>query len=131
MDAIAIIVETVAEHFGLAPDRLMHDPTRSHAVSHPRQIAMALSRELTRHSLPGLGARFGRDHTTVLYATRKIAALCERDPDFAAELETIRGEIAAAKERHQARVGETFARHDAIRAAERPAGANAALTRSF
>ena len=49
-------------------------------IARPRQVAMALAKELTNHSLPEIGEAFGgRDHTTVLYATRKIAELKETD----------------------------------------------------
>ena len=49
-------------------------------IARPRQMAMALSKELTEHSLPEIGDAFGgRDHTTVLYACRKIAELCDTD----------------------------------------------------
>jgi chromosomal replication initiator protein len=49
-------------------------------VARPRQIAMSLAKELTRHSLPEIGDAFGgRDHTTVLHACRRIQALRESD----------------------------------------------------
>ena len=49
-------------------------------IVRPRQVAMALSKELTEHSLPEIGDAFGgRDHTTVLHACRKIEELCETD----------------------------------------------------
>ena len=53
---------------------------RSRSIARPRQIAMALAKELTRHSLPEIGDAFGgRDHTTVLHACRRIKALREED----------------------------------------------------
>jgi len=53
---------------------------RSRSVARPRQMAMALSKELTNHSLPEIGEAFGgRDHTTVIHACRKIKALLETD----------------------------------------------------
>ena len=49
-------------------------------IARPRQVAMALAKELTEHSLPEIGDAFGgRDHTTVLHACRKIQELCETD----------------------------------------------------
>lgn len=52
----------------------MHSKTRRANIAFPRQVAMYLSKELTRKSLPDLGDSFGgRDHTTVLHAVRKIA----------------------------------------------------------
>lgn len=69
------IQKTVAEYFNIrVSDLLSRKKTRS--VVRPRQMAMALAKELTNHSLPEIGAAFGgRDHTTVLHAQRKIAEL--------------------------------------------------------
>lgn len=56
---------------------------RTRAIARPRQLAMALSKELTNHSLPEIGNCFGgRDHTTVLHACRKINELRETDPEI-------------------------------------------------
>jgi len=73
------IQKTVAEYFKLrVADLLSKKRTRS--IARPRQIAMALAKELTSHSLPEIGDAFGgRDHTTVLHACRKIAELKETD----------------------------------------------------
>ena len=52
----------------------MHSKKRIRNVARPRQVAMALAKELTQMSLPEIGEAFGgRDHTTVLHACRKIA----------------------------------------------------------
>ncbi len=73
------IQKTVAEYFKIRTSELLSS-TRSRTIARPRQIAMALSKELTNHSLPEIGNAFGgRDHTTVLYATRKIVELKESD----------------------------------------------------
>ena len=73
------IQKTVAEYFKIrVSDLLAKKRTRS--VARPRQIAMALAKELTSHSLPELGDAFGgRDHTTVLHACRKVVELKETD----------------------------------------------------
>jgi chromosomal replication initiator protein len=77
------IQKTVAEYFKLRTADLL-SPKRSRSIARPRQIAMALAKELTQHSLPEIGAAFGgRDHTTVLHATRKVKEL--RDSDAAVE----------------------------------------------
>jgi chromosomal replication initiator protein len=56
---------------------------RSRSVARPRQIAMALAKDLTNHSLPEIGDAFGgRDHTTVLHACRKVKSLCESDAEL-------------------------------------------------
>ena len=60
----------------------MHSKRRSRSITRPRQIAMALARELTNHSLPEIGDAFGgRDHTTVIHACRQCeGAEGERNP---------------------------------------------------
>ena len=56
---------------------------RSRSVARPRQIAMALAKELTNHSLPEIGDAFGgRDHTTVLHACRKVKELSDGDAEI-------------------------------------------------
>jgi len=73
------IQKTVAEYFNIRTSDLVSSK-RSRTVARPRQIAMTLAKELTNHSLPEIGDAFGgRDHTTVLYATRKIAELKDTD----------------------------------------------------
>jgi len=73
------IQKTVAEYFKIRVSDLLSSK-RTRTIARPRQIAMALSKELTNHSLPEIGDSFGgRDHTTVLYATRRIAELREAD----------------------------------------------------
>jgi len=71
--------------------RDFHSPQRSRRVARPRQVAMYLARELTERSLPEIGRRFGgRDHTTVLHACRRIAALCEEDPVLKQEVDFLK-----------------------------------------
>lgn len=73
------IQKIVAEYYKIRTSDL-HSNRRSRSITRPRQLAMALSKELTNHSLPEIGAAFGgRDHTTVLHACRKIASLRESD----------------------------------------------------
>ncbi len=73
------IQKTVAEYFKIRTSDLL-SAKRSRTIARPRQIAMTLAKELTSHSLPEIGNAFGgRDHTTVLYATRKVAELKEGD----------------------------------------------------
>jgi chromosomal replication initiator protein len=58
---------------------------------------MYLARELTMRSLPEIGKRFGgRDHTTVLHACRRIAALCEEDKAFSEEVNFLRTVLSRA-----------------------------------
>jgi chromosomal replication initiator protein len=73
------IQETVSDRFGLSLAELCGDK-RSQNIVYPRQVAMYLSRELTDSSLPKIGKQFGgRDHTTVIHATSKIARLIRED----------------------------------------------------
>ncbi|MFQ5993458.1 MAG: chromosomal replication initiator protein DnaA [Acidiferrobacterales bacterium] len=73
------IQKIVAEYYKIRVGDL-HSKRRSRQVARPRQVAMALAKELTSHSLPEIGDAFGgRDHTTVLHACRKITDLVSRD----------------------------------------------------
>jgi len=76
------IQKTVADYYKVRITD-MHSKKRSRAVARPRQVAMALAKELTQLSLPEIGSNFGgRDHTTVLHACRQIAKLRESLPDL-------------------------------------------------
>lgn len=73
------IQKTVAEYFKMRVSDL-HSKRRNRQITRPRQIAMALSKELTSMSLPEIGDAFGgRDHTTVLHAQRKVKELIGSD----------------------------------------------------
>jgi chromosomal replication initiator protein len=73
------IQETVIDRFGISMQELVGD-RRSQSIVYPRQVAMYLCRELTDSSLPKIGKKFGgRDHTTVIHATSKIARLLQED----------------------------------------------------
>ena len=77
--SIERIQDDVCERFGLSREELIGDK-RSQNIVYPRQVAMYLSRELTDSSLPKIGRHFGgRDHTTVIHATSKIARLIRED----------------------------------------------------
>jgi chromosomal replication initiator protein len=73
------IQKTVADYYKLKISD-MHSKKRSRNIARPRQVAMALAKELTSMSFPEIGEAFGnRDHTTVLHACRTIASLREKD----------------------------------------------------
>jgi len=73
------IQKTVAEYYNIRLADLS-GKSRSRSVARPRQVAMALAKELTSKSLPEIGKAFGgRDHTTVLHACRKVVELQESD----------------------------------------------------
>ncbi|MEX0976561.1 MAG: chromosomal replication initiator protein DnaA [Woeseia sp.] len=93
--SIENIQKTVAEYFKIRVADLL-SKRRSRSIARPRQLAMALAKELTNHSLPEIGDAFGgRDHTTVLHGCRRIAALreCEKrvDEDYLNLLRTLTG----------------------------------------
>ncbi len=76
------IQRTVAEYYKIKLADLL-SKRRSRSVARPRQVAMALAKELTNHSLPEIGDAFGgRDHTTVLHACRKVKSLQEESSDI-------------------------------------------------
>lgn len=77
--SLSNIQKTVADYYQLQLKDLL-SARRTRSLARPRQVAMALSKELTEHSLPEIGAAFGdRDHTTVLHGCRKIQELRESD----------------------------------------------------
>ena len=77
------IKKHVAEYCNIRVSELL-SKRRNRSVARPRQMAMALAKELTKHSLPEIGDAFGgRDHTTVMHACRKIAELRQSDPRVA------------------------------------------------
>ena len=78
-NSIPNIQKTVADYYGLQIKDLL-SKRRTRSLARPRQVAMALAKELTEHSLPEIGDAFaGRDHTTVLHACRQIRNLKETD----------------------------------------------------
>jgi chromosomal replication initiator protein len=84
------IQKRVAEHYGIRIAD-MQSARRARAVARPRQVAMYLAKQLTPRSLPEIGRKFGgRDHTTVMYAIRKIEDLRAIDPSLNEDVETLR-----------------------------------------
>jgi chromosomal replication initiator protein len=89
------IQKTVAEYYKIRVADLL-SKRRSRSIARPRQVAMALSKELTNHSLPEIGDAFGgRDHTTVLHACKRIKGLRDSEPrmteDYSNLLRTLAG----------------------------------------
>ena len=83
------IQKTVAEYYKIKVSDLL-SKRRSRSVARPRQVAMALAKELTSHSLPEIGDAFGgRDHTTVLHACRKIEELKETNTDIQEDVKNL------------------------------------------
>jgi len=83
------IIKTVSEYYKIKVSELL-SKRRSRSVARPRQVAMALCKELTNHSLPEIGDAFGgRDHTTVLHACRLIKELVEKGSDIAEDFSNL------------------------------------------
>lgn len=83
------IQKTVAEYYKVKVADLL-SKRRSRSIARPRQMAMALAKELTNHSLPEIGDHFGgRDHTTVIHACRKVKELIQDDSDFAEDYKNL------------------------------------------
>ncbi len=83
------IQKTVAEYYKIKVADLL-SKRRNRSISRPRQMAMALAKELTSHSLPEIADAFGgRDHTTVLHACRKIKELIELTSDIAEDYKNL------------------------------------------
>jgi chromosomal replication initiator protein len=87
------IQKTVADYYQISLPNLL-STSRSRSLARPRQMAMALSKELTEHSLPEIGKAFGgRDHTTVLHACRTIRDLCLVDGKMKQDWEKLLREL--------------------------------------
>ena len=89
------IQKTVAEYYKIRIADLL-SKRRSRSIARPRQVAMALAKELTNHSLPEIGDAFGgRDHTTVLHACKRIKELRDSETrvteDYSNLLRTLAG----------------------------------------
>lgn len=83
------IQRVVGEYYKIKMNDLL-SKRRSRSVARPRQVAMALAKELTNHSLPEIGEAFGgRDHTTVLHACRKIKELQEESADIREDMKNL------------------------------------------
>ncbi len=86
------IVKRVAAAFGV-PEKELLGASRLRRVMIPRQVAMYLARELSGLSLPRLGSAFGRDHSTVLHACRKVEAELDSDVELAGLVRELRAEL--------------------------------------
>ena len=83
------IQRVVSEYYKIKMNDMI-SKRRSRSVARPRQVAMALAKELTNHSLPEIGEAFGgRDHTTVLHACRKIKELQEESSDIREDMKNL------------------------------------------
>ena len=89
------IQKRVSAHFNIRMSD-MQSARRARSVARPRQVAMYLAKQLTSRSLPEIGRKFGnRDHTTVMYAVKKVDELREHDTGFAEDVELLRRMLEA------------------------------------
>jgi hypothetical protein len=84
----------VAAYYKL-PVRAMISAQRCYEYSHPRQVAMYLAAELTTKSLPDIGKRFNRDHTTVIHAVKAVQKRMLSDPELEADVKALRERLSA------------------------------------
>ncbi|MBA4190113.1 MAG: hypothetical protein C0467_19185 [Planctomycetaceae bacterium] len=87
------IIKRVVAVFGVT-EKTLFGPSRLRNVLLSRQVAMYLARELVGMSLPRIGAAFGRDHTTVLHACRKIEDAVQTNAELSSRVRQLRGELA-------------------------------------
>ena len=91
------ILGLVIEHFGVKLAELQ-SKKRTNAIAHPRQVAMYLARQITRHSLEEIGGFFGgRDHSTVIYAVEKVGQTAREDAAFRALLDGFLGQLQSPR----------------------------------
>lgn len=111
--SIPQIVTAVSEYFGVSKSDL-RGKRRSKSIVYPRQMCMQLARTLTLHSLEEIGNHFGgRDHTTVMHATRRIAKLEDQDQQVAQTLRMLRSQLGAPPDAGVATPAHQQAKHGA------------------
>ncbi|HWP46445.1 MAG TPA: chromosomal replication initiator protein DnaA [Candidatus Limnocylindrales bacterium] len=92
---IDLIQKVVSDYYNVSSQE-MKSQSRARAIAFPRQVAMYLSKELTRSSLPEIGKNFGgKDHTTVIHACQKIKEKIAKDPNFKQVIEKLKGLVTA------------------------------------
>lgn len=85
---VAFIMQCVARYFGISHAEIISE-RRMHRIVRPRQIAFYLCSQLTRKSLVFIGRQFGKDHSTVLHAVRKMTRRIHEDSDLANDIATL------------------------------------------
>jgi chromosomal replication initiation ATPase DnaA len=96
-NTVSIILRAVAAHYGVTPTDLTTKGRRA-AIAEPRQVAIFLARQLTKFSLAQIAKPFGRrDHTTILYAVKKIERRRRYDPERARVLGRLAAQVKSRK----------------------------------
>ena len=91
--SIEEIQQKVADKYGIRVSE-MQSKRRERTVARPRQVAMYLAKALTPRSLPEIGRKFDRDHTTVIHAVKKVEEMMAEDPSFREEVEGLRRSLS-------------------------------------
>ena len=87
-------IRNYVEGFYRLPSGALSTRSRKRKIARSRQVAMYLTRIMTRKSFPDIGERFGGyDHSTVIHAVRNVQRLIETDPDFALDVEVLRQRV--------------------------------------
>jgi len=95
MVTIGNIQRVVADYYNIKLSDLL-SKRRNRSIARPRQVAMALAKELTNHSLPEIGEAFGgRDHTTVIHACEKIKELKKDNLEIEEDYKKLRRSLSA------------------------------------
>ena len=93
--SLELIQRTVASHFGISIADLLGEK-RNKNIAEPRMVAMYLSRELTKCSSNEIGAAFGKNHATILYAEKKVPQLCDKDDSLRRAVAQIKHQLSRA-----------------------------------
>ena len=86
------IIIAVAAHFDVDPHDILSD-RRSSSIVIPRHVAVWMTKQIRKESLPQIGVWFDRDHSTILYAVRKISRMAVEDCDFALRIAGLMSDI--------------------------------------
>jgi chromosomal replication initiator protein len=90
--SIYTIQKAVADHFDLRVNDILSEK-RPKNIAEPRMVAMYLSREMTNHSFPEIGAAFGKNHATIMNAVKKIPALCVKNESMRRSVSLIQRQL--------------------------------------
>ena len=93
--SLELIQRTVASHFGISIADLLGEK-RNKNIAEPRMVAMYLCRELTKCSSNEIGAAFGKNHATILYAEKKVPQLCDKDDSMRRAVAQIKHQLSRA-----------------------------------
>lgn len=94
------VISAVAKYYGVSSTDIVSFRRTQHLIR-PRQVAMYLAKQLTKHSLPAIGLVFERDHTTVLHGCQQIASLRRQDRKLDAEIKGLVERLTPGEQQHE------------------------------